>query len=148
MADCQVRASQPAPALESYRLAAKIAAQTGHQKLESLATVNEAKLEENAGDTTSALELYQRALVLDESIHDQSASAEDWFAYGRFLQSSHFPPRLVYACLVKSTMLQGSLPEASERQFVENASRQAATEAAVIRRNPEPFLQAALQLRP
>jgi tetratricopeptide (TPR) repeat protein len=148
MADCQVRASQPAPALESYRLAAKIAAQTGHQKLESLATVNEAKLEENAGDTTSALELYQRALVLDESIHDQSASAEDWFAYGRFLQSSHFPPRLVYACLVKSTMLQGSLPEASERQFVENASRQAATEAAAIRRNPEPFLQAALQLRP
>jgi len=149
MADCQARASQPAQAVEAYRLAAKIAAQTKQTKLESVATVNEAELLGKTGELAPALQLYQHALQLDESIGDQTASAEDWFAYGRFLDHFHFSARLVYACLVKSSMLQVDPPQ---RQLLDDATKRAAlnveSEAAAIRRNPEPFLREALALRP
>jgi tetratricopeptide (TPR) repeat protein len=151
MADCQARSSERAQAVQSYQLAAKIAAQTKQTKLESIANVNEATLQGEAGKLGEALQLYQHALQLDDSIGDRTSSAEDWLAYGRFLDSAGFPARLVYACLVKSARLADSLPEASQRQALPDASKQAerrvGAEAGAIRRDPEPALHDALALR-
>jgi len=151
MADCQVRASQAAQALQSYQLAAKIAAQTKQSKLESIANVNAAALQGEAGRLDEALQLYQHALRLDESIGDRTASAEDWFAYGRFLEGAGFPVRLAYACLVKSATLQDPLPDASQQQFRADATKRAAKrvgpEVAAIYRNPGLSLDEALALR-
>jgi tetratricopeptide (TPR) repeat protein len=150
MADCQARASQKEQAVQSYRLAAKLAAETGETKLESMANVNEAALQGEAGKTTEALPLYQHALELDESIGDRTSSAEDWFAYGRFLHGAGFPSRLVYACFVKSTSLEDALPDASQRQSLADASKQAeklvGREAGSIRRDPQAVLREALAL--
>jgi tetratricopeptide (TPR) repeat protein len=151
MADCQARASQTAQAVQSYELAAKIAAQTKQTKLESIANVNEAALQGEAGKFGTALELYQHALHLDDSISDRTSSAEDWFAYGRFLDRAGLPVRLAYACFVYSAKLQDALPDASQRQALAEASKQAekrvGEEAGAIRRHPESLLDEALALR-
>ncbi len=151
MADCQARASQTEQAVQSYELAAKIAAQTKQTKLESMADVNEAAIQAPAGKTDRALVLYQHSLQLDESIGDRTSSAEDWLAYGRFLESAGFPARTVYACFVKAASLQSALPDASQREFLAEASAKAeklvGAEANAIRRNPDPFLQEALALK-
>ena len=151
MADCQVHASQTEQAIESYELAAKLAAQTKQTKLESIADVNEAAIQAQAGKTEQALALYQHSLQLDESIGDRTSSAEDWLAYGRFLESAGFPARAAYACFVKAASLQAALPDASQRQFLADASAKAeklaGAEANAIRRNPEPFLKEALALK-
>src|SRR5271155_3198949 len=91
MADCQRRASEKTLAIQSYELAATIADQTKQPKLESVADVNEAALQADAGKLGQALQLYQHALQLDDSIADKESSAEDWLAYGRFLDNSGFP---------------------------------------------------------
>jgi tetratricopeptide (TPR) repeat protein len=151
MADCQARASQKALAIQSYELAATIAAETKQTKLESIANVNEAALQADAGKLGQALHLYQHALQLDESIADRTSSAEDWLAYGRFLESAGFPARLVYACLVKSGKLQDALPDESQRLLLADASKRAGSrvgaEAGAIRRDPDPVLREALALR-
>ncbi len=151
MADCQARSSETELAIKSYQLAEKLAAQTGQPKLESMADVSQAELEARNGKLDAALELYQDALRLDDSVADTSASAEDWFAYGHFLDEAGFAPRLAYACLVKSESLRQSLsnPETppsltAERQQIEKSLGAA---AAAIRRNPDPFLQQASVLR-
>ena len=150
MADCQARASQTEQAVQSYQLAAKLAAQTKQTKLESIANVNEAVLQGETGKTDQALLLYQHALQLDDAIGDRTSSAEDWFAYGRFLDGAGFPVRLVYACFVKSASLQDALPDASQRQSLADASRKAeklvGAEAGAIRRDPQARLQEALTL--
>jgi tetratricopeptide (TPR) repeat protein len=151
MADCQARASEKAQAVQSYQLAAKIAAQTKQIKLESIANVNEAALQEESGNWGRALPLYQHALELDDSIADRTSSAQDWLAYGRFLDTAGFPARLAYACFVKSARLEDSLAEGSERKVLADASttaeKRAGAEASAIRRDPEPFLRQALALR-
>ncbi|MGA8622170.1 MAG: tetratricopeptide repeat protein [Candidatus Sulfotelmatobacter sp.] len=151
MADCQMRSSHPAEAIQSYQLAAKIAAQTKHTKLQSIANVNEAAIQGQTGKLDEALQLYQHALQLDDSIGDRTSSAEDWFAYGRFLQSAGFPARLAYACFLKSAGLQDSLPDASQRQYLTEARNQAerrlGAATGAIRRDPEPTLREALALR-
>jgi len=151
MADCQARSSQSELALKSYQLAEKLAAQTGQAKLESVAAVNEAALQSKSGKLDDALRLYQLALRLDDSISDSSASAEDWFAYGRFLDEAGFPARLAYACVVKSESVTRLLqkPEVpaaldAERQQIE---KRLGREAAAVRRDLEPALQEALALR-
>jgi tetratricopeptide (TPR) repeat protein len=151
MADCQARASQAEQAIQSYQLAAKLAVQTRQSKLESIANVNEAGLQSQAGKLDEALELYQHALQLDESVSDHTASAEDWFAYGRFLADAGFPDRLAYACYVKSEMLQDPLPDTSLEKLRADVIRQTATLAGPdvrkIRNNPTPAVSEALTLR-
>jgi tetratricopeptide (TPR) repeat protein len=151
MADCQARSSQANLAVQSYHLAEKLAVQTGQSKLESVADVNEAALQAKSGKLTDALQLYQQALRLDNSIGDNSASAEDWFAYGRFLDDAGFPARLAYACLVKSenitrTLASPAVPDALAAARTHMEKRLGA-EAATIRRDPEPAVQEALGLR-
>jgi tetratricopeptide (TPR) repeat protein len=152
MADCQVRSSQTELAMKSYQLAEKLAAQTNQAKLESVADVNDAALQSKTGKLDEALRLYQHALRLDASVSDASASAEDWFAYGRFLDEAGFSERLAYACLVKSESVTKLLPDpavpatlVASRQQIEK--RLGAAAAAVVRRDPEPILQEALALR-
>lgn len=151
MADCQARSSQTELALKSYELAEKLAVETNQRKLESVADVNEAELKAKAGKLDDVLRLYQRALQLDQETGDNSASAQDWFAYGHFLDEAGFPPRLAYACLVKSEKVTQSIPNSPVADSLVTARRQlekrVGAEAASIRRDPEPALQQALVLR-
>ena len=151
MADCQSRSSQIDLAVQSYRLAEKLAVQTGQAKLESVADVNEAELQSKAGKLDDALRLYQRALQLDQSAGDNSASAQDWLVYGRFLDDMGFPSRLAYASFTKAENLAQSLPDSSVPESLVAArkkiEKKLGPEAAQIRRDPEPALQEALALR-
>ncbi len=151
MAACQARSSQTDLALKSYRLAEKLAVQTNQPKLESVADVNEAALQSKTGILDDALRLYQRALQLDKDAGDNSASAQDWFTYGHFLDDAGFPPRLAYACLLKSEKVTQSIPNASVPDSLLTARRQLekrlGAEATTIRRDPELALQQALELR-
>ncbi len=151
MADCQARSAQTDLALQSYHLAEHLAVQTRQSKLESLADVNEAELQGKSGKLDDALRLYQSALRLDAASGDNGASADDWFAYGRFLYDAGFSPPLAYACLVKSEALARSLPKPAVSDSLLAARQQvekrlgASSEA--IRRDPEPAAQEALALR-
>ena len=151
MADCQARASQPDLALKSYRLAEKLAIETRQPKLESVADVNEAALQAKSGRLSDALQLYQHAISLDESAGDNSAAAQDWFAYGRFLDDAGFPSRLAYACLVKSEYLTQALPNGALPDALSGVRKQMERrlggEATTIRRDLDPALQEALALR-
>lgn len=151
MADCQAGSSQTEAAAQSYHLAEKLAAKTGQSKLESVANVNEAALQAKAGRVTDALPLYQHALQLDDSIGDKRAGAEDWLAYGRFLEDAGFPARLAYACIVKSENVTRSLADPAVPDSLvavrKQMEKRLGAEAALVRRNLEPALQEALALR-
>ncbi|HET6179298.1 MAG TPA: tetratricopeptide repeat protein [Candidatus Sulfotelmatobacter sp.] len=151
MADCQARSSQTDLAIKSYRLAEKLAAQTGQPKLESVADVNEAALLGQNGKLSEALQLYQRALEIDKASGDDNAAADDWFSYGRFLDDAGFPARLAYACLVKSESLKRSGPDVastdSRAAVRKQMEKRLGVEAASLGRNPEPALREALALR-
>ncbi len=112
--------------------------------------MNEAALQAEAGKLDLALALYQHALQLDEAVGDEAASAEDWLAYGQFLESAGFPARVVYACLVKSAR-EDALPDAAQQKLLADASKriekQIGSEAAAIRHDPQPTLREALALR-
>jgi tetratricopeptide (TPR) repeat protein len=151
MADCQSRSSQDDLALKSYQMAGMLAAQTKLPKLESVADVNEAELQARAGKLDEALDLYQKTLQLDASNGDDSASAMDWFAYGRFLDESGFSEKLAYACLLKAqavakTTSKSPLPESVVAATL-RIEKQLGPAAVSVRHNPEPLLQEAIQLR-
>jgi len=151
MADCQARSSQTEAALKSYQMAEKLAAQTAHPKLESIADVNEAQLQAASGRLDEALRLYQRTLLLDNSTGDKEAIAVDWFAYGRFLDQAGFSERLAYACMVKSELVAKSLANsplpASVNATREQIEKRLGPAALAVRRNPEPLLEEALAFR-
>jgi tetratricopeptide (TPR) repeat protein len=132
-------------------MAEKLAQQTGQAKLESMADVNEAQLLGKAGQVNDALRLYRRALELDDAAEDADAGSVDWFAYGRFLEESGFPPKMAYACMVKSERLSQSLAKSSLAPTVAQARQQLeirlGAEASGIRRNPEPVLRDALRVQ-
>ena len=150
MADCQERSSQTERAIQSYHLAEKLAVQTRQGKLESVADVNEAALQAKAGKLTDALQLYQHALQLDKAAGDDNATAQDWFAYGHFLDEAGFPARLAYACIVKSEMISQSLPKPAVPDSLaarKEMEKRLGPDALAVRRDPELVLQEALALR-
>ncbi len=151
MADCQARSSQTDAAVKTYRMAITLAGQTRQAKLESVADVNEADLEAKAGKLDEALSLYQNALRLDRSTGDDSASAQDWLAYGRFLDDAGFPARLAYASLLKSESIAPSDAKSnvppSAVALRQQIGKRLGAEANAIRRDPQPLLQQALALR-
>jgi tetratricopeptide (TPR) repeat protein len=151
LADCQARSSQTDMAVKAYHLAENLAAQTQQAKLESVADVNEAALEAKTGKLGDALQLYQHALQLDASIGDNSAQAQDLFAYGHFLEDSGFAARLAYACRVKAESLTRSLPNGavsvSPNAARRDIEKKLGVEAAAIRRDPEPVLKEAMALQ-
>jgi tetratricopeptide (TPR) repeat protein len=150
LADCQTRASETAQAIQSYQLARKLSVQTQQSQLESVAAVNEAELQAKSGKLADALHLYQRALQLDESVGDSTAYAQDWLAYGKFLDDSGFPARLAYSCFVKSERLKDPLPNPEQQQLradaAKLAARRAGSEAAAVRRNLDLSVRQALAL--
>jgi tetratricopeptide (TPR) repeat protein len=149
MADCQARSLQSDRAIRAYQLAEKLAVQTGQGKLESVADVNEADLQSKVGGVGDALRLYQRALQVDKKTGDDSAGAQDWLAYGRFLNDKGFPARLAYACLVKAESLTPPPhnPSDSAGEIRGQMEKHLGAAAVAIRHDPEPALQEALVLR-
>ncbi len=150
MADCQARSDHADAALKSYQLAKKLAAQTRQPKLESIADVNGADLQAKAGNKSEALQLYQHALQLDQTVGDDNVSAQDWASYGNFLDVYGYSPRLAYACLVKSSSLGRANAEFTDDLLSSAQHRLEAklgASAIAIRRNPGPAVQEALALR-
>jgi tetratricopeptide (TPR) repeat protein len=150
MADCYARADQSEPAVRSYELARKIAAQTGEGKLESFASMSEALLHARTGETGEALHLFQRALQLDASLSDRHSEAVDWYTYAIFLRDAGFPMRLAFASLLKSEAVMNLDPDSAEGKLfaktLQELEKPLGLAAKVIRRNPAPFQQQALML--
>jgi tetratricopeptide (TPR) repeat protein len=151
MADCEARSSQVPLALQSYHLAERLAVQTRQPALESLADVNEADLQSKAGKLDDALQLYQHALQLDQTVGDDNASAADWLAYGRFLDETGFPARLAYACVIKSESFSKPPYKASADPSVATRRQQLEKRlgpiSANIRRDPDLAVKETLTLR-
>ena len=148
LAQCQVQASHPEQAENSYALAQRLASQSGEKRLESFASVSEAELEVLLGKTPAALRLYQHALRLDRTLGDKRSEAADWYNYGLFLRDSGLPARLVYVCLLHSESLMEPFKDSSEFPPIvrvwEEAEKKLGGEAAYLRRNPKPALDEAL----
>jgi tetratricopeptide (TPR) repeat protein len=150
LADCQSRAGHPDQALRSYELGRKIAAQTGEGKLESFASISEAGLRARNGHPDEALRLYQHALQLDASMDDRHSEGVDWYSYALFLRDAGFPPRLSFASLLKSEELMKFAPDSAEAKSfaktLQEFEKPLGSEAARIRKNPEPVQKQALTL--
>ncbi len=150
LADCNIRANHTDLALQFYKMARTLAAQTGDTKLESFADVAEASLQAKLGQTAKSLPLYQRALQLDAGLTDRHSEAIDWYMYATFLRDSGFSSRFAYASLLKSEEL---LPSNStgQRQAASQVrkalERQLGPEASAIRRDSEATLHEALELK-
>jgi len=145
LAECQLRTNLPDAALQSFELARKIAAQTGEQKLESFASINQATLLAHRNKTSEAQQLFQRALFLDDSLHDLTSEVADLYTYAEFLSDAQFPPRLAYAVLLRA----GSLSQADAATTMvsdlrKNLERRLGPAAATIRQNPNAALAEAL----
>ena len=168
LAECNVRVNHNDWALQYYKMARTLSAQTGELKLESFADVAEAALQAKIGQPYRALPLYQSALQIDSGLGDQHSEAVDWFLYAMFLRERGSPARLVYASLLKSRLLLESsgdpkddpkydrkndrkndqkkeTPEAARVRS--ELERQLGAQAVSINRNLDPALQEALQLK-
>ena len=147
LADCQLRTDQPDAALQSFELARKLAVQTGEKKLESFASVNQATLLARRNRTDEAQQLFQRALFLDDSLHDLTSEAADLYSYATFLSEAKYPARLAYAVLLRAdTLTQGAGGTAGPptNDLRKNLERQLGSQAAALRKNSEPALAEAL----
>ena len=151
VADCNTRANHPEVALQFYKMAGSLAAQTKETKLESFADMAEAALEVKLGQTAKALPLYQRALRLDAASEDRRSEAVDWYLYATFLRDSGFSARLAYASVLKSQSLfssnSGGGESSSASRVRKELERQLGHQVSVIQRHPEPLCQEALALK-
>ncbi|MGA8151323.1 MAG: tetratricopeptide repeat protein [Terriglobales bacterium] len=151
LADCNRRANHPDAALQFYKMARTLAAQTQEKKLESFADIAEASLQAKLGQPVKALPLYQRALQLDAGLDDHHNEAVDWYLYATFLRNSGFPTRLAYASLLKSQTLLSSDSSRAEATSASRARKELeqrlGPQATAIQRNPEPVWREALELK-
>jgi tetratricopeptide (TPR) repeat protein len=151
LAQCQAQAKHPEQAEQAYDLARKIASQTGEKKLESFTSVAEAELEAGQNKIPQALRLYQNALELEAAVNDVRSEATDWYSYALFLRDSGFPPRLVYACLLKSESLMKPLKDASAQKSVAlvrmEEGKKLGVQAAQLQHNWESALKEARALK-
>ena len=150
LAQCQVQAKRLQDAEQSYQIALRIAAQTGAKRIESFAAISNAQLEASLHKRADALALYQRALKLDRTMNDPHSEATDWYGYGLFLRDEEFPPKLAYACLLKSESLLQSSNNAADLQAVatarEDLEKRLSLQANAVRKNPQPVIEEALTL--
>jgi tetratricopeptide (TPR) repeat protein len=151
-ADCNARANHLDAALQFYKMARTLAAQTQQEKLESFADMAEASLDARLGRAAKALPLYQRALQLDAELDDSQSSGVDWCIYAIFLRSAGFPTRLAYASVLKSQTLLSSDPNGQEAtaagRIRKDLEQRLGPQASLILRNPKPLWQEALELKP
>ncbi|MGH9503451.1 MAG: tetratricopeptide repeat protein [Terriglobales bacterium] len=150
LAQCQIQAKHPDQAERSYELAQKVAAEAGETKLESVSSIAAAELEAAQGRTGRALGFYQHALKLDRNLADSQAEATDLYSYGIFLRDSGLPPRLAYACLLKSESTMRKSKDAAEINSVvlarEDLEKKLAAQSVALPRNPDFALSEALAL--
>ena len=149
LAQCQIQAKHLDQAEKAYELAQKLAAQTGERRMENIASASEAELKAGQGKTAQALQLYQHALTLDNNL-DARSEAGDLYSYAVFLRDSGFPPRLAYACLLKSEFLMQNFKDTPEFKSAalarKDLERKTGAESALLRRNPDSALHEALAL--
>lgn len=149
LADCDSRANHPDQALQFYAMARTLAEQTRETKFESFALVAQASLEAGLGQTANALQHYQSALRLDARLDDRHGQAVDWYMFAMFLRNARFPARLVYAGLLNFQTLMSADTVGSRSPAanpIKDIEEQLGPQAAVIRRDPQPLLQEALQM--
>jgi tetratricopeptide (TPR) repeat protein len=134
LGDDEARLNQPSAAAKSYANALEMGQQAKQPKLESLALVHLADVQEKAGDMAGALQSYQRALSIDATAGDSYAEGLDWFNYGQFLRRRGVEDDLVYACFARADTLMTPKagPEldtvrAIRRQIEAKLGKQAAT---------------------
>jgi len=110
VADADAASQKIGEALTSYRAAAQFAEKLKNPGLQSLALVHAADAQEQAGSIGEAAQLFQQALVVDETLGESHAAALDWYAYGQFLRRRQQPERLVYACFYRAKDLLSRNP--------------------------------------
>jgi hypothetical protein len=145
-----LRTNQPQAAFQSLELARKLAAQTNEKKLESFASVTQATQLAQRQQTQQAQQLFQRALFLDDSMHDLTSEAADLYSYAAFLSDAKFPPRLAYAVLLRADLLTqgaGSTASAAASNLRKNLEHQLGAQAAILRQNSDRALAEALAPR-
>jgi tetratricopeptide (TPR) repeat protein len=151
LADCEKRANHSDQALQFYRMALTLAGQTHELKFESFAMISEASLEAGLGQTDRALYDFQDALQVDDKLSDPASEAADWYMFAMFLRDARFPSDLVYASLIKSQSLLS--PDASRRnstgteKLEKELEKELGSQSAMIRRNPDPLVREAMELR-
>ncbi len=125
LADDEARTNQAPAALAKYDSAIDSAEKSKDLKLESLALVHRADLQDKAGDLAAAAQSYQRGLALDAKMGDAHSEAFDWFDYGQFLRRHNQPNEFVYACFLHAeNLLAGT--NGSDLQTVTAVRRQVA----------------------
>jgi tetratricopeptide (TPR) repeat protein len=113
LADCEFRLGRNENAARSYELARRLSIDNHISRLEALSAASEAVFKSRVGETVEALQLYQRALRLDDQLKDRGNEAIDWYNYGLFLREKGYPDRLAYAAMLKS---QSLLTETSDAE--------------------------------
>jgi tetratricopeptide (TPR) repeat protein len=97
-------------ALLGYQKAAQFAEKMKNPGLQSLALAHGADAQERAGAIGAAAQLFQQALIVDETEGDPRAAATDWYNYAQFLRRHNQPERLVFACFYRAQDLMSTTP--------------------------------------
>jgi tetratricopeptide (TPR) repeat protein len=146
LADCQQRLEQSSDAVQTFDLARKLAAETKQAKFESLASTNEAALKVRAGRSREAGELYQRAILLDDSLSDFQSEAADLEQYAEFLHANLSQTTFSYAALLRAQTLRGGKAPAPAEvvRLRAELEKQLGPQAAALRRESDRTLKLAL----
>jgi hypothetical protein len=141
--------NQPDAAVKTYEMARKLAFQTKEWRLESFASIAQADLAARRRNNGDALQLYQRALFLDDSTHDSKSEASDLYAYAVFLDQSGHAAQLVYAILLRANTVVSSgvnLPPGIT-ELRKSLEQKLGAQAAHLRKDSEAELKQALAIK-
>ncbi len=149
LGDDEARLGNAAAASDAYSKAIALAQRASDAKLESLALVHYADLQEKSGDLKSAASSYQHGLALDDKAEDPGSASFDWFNYGQFLRRHGLPDELVYACFLRAEGLMVGT-SGNEVETVKSIRRQVESQlgrkAAAVKTNLPVMLARATEL--
>lgn len=137
-------------AMMAYQAAVIGAEQVSDTKLESVARVHRADVEEKLGDARGAASDYESALALDAKSGDVGAQAFDWFNYGQFLLRHNASKELAYACILHAenllTPVKDPALQTVQPARLELEKQIGKTAAASIQKNLPDFLSRATSI--
>jgi tetratricopeptide (TPR) repeat protein len=110
VADADAAVGKTQVALQGYQGAARFAEKIKNANLQSLALAHAGDAQAKAGAAGQAAQLYQQALLIDETQSEPREAAVDWYNYGQFLEHQKQPERLVFACFYRAQDLMSSNP--------------------------------------
>jgi tetratricopeptide (TPR) repeat protein len=110
VADADAATQKFSDAMTSYRAAVQFAEKISDPGLQSLALLHAADAQEHAGSPGEAAQLFQQALLVDETQGQPRTAAIDWYNYGQFLRRQRQSERLVYACFYRAQDLLSTNP--------------------------------------